>query len=60
MIDPITGSFELMHYNNKKSMTIWNLVGTTWLVRYQWPVEIMHEQGGEFLGHGFKTSLIEQ
>ena len=40
-------------------MTIVNLVETTWLVRYPWPVEITYDRGGEFLGHEFKNSLIE-
>ena len=41
-------------------MTITNLVEATWLVRYPWPVEITYDQGGDFLGHEFKNSLIEQ
>ena len=36
-----------------------NLVETTWMVRYPWPVEIMYDRGGEFLGREFKNSLIE-
>ena len=40
-------------------MTIANLVETTWLVQYPWPVEITYDQGGEFLGHEFKNGLIE-
>ena len=40
-------------------MTTANLVETTWLVRYPWPVEIAYDRGGEFLGHEFKNSLIE-
>ena len=41
-------------------MTIANLVETMWLVRYPWAVEITYDQGGEFLSHEFKNSLIEQ
>ena len=40
-------------------MTIENLVETTCLVRYPWPVKITYDQGGEFLGHKFKNILIE-
>ena len=40
-------------------MMIKNLLETMWLVRYSWPVEITYDQGGEFLGHEFKTSLIK-
>ena len=28
-------------------------------VRYPWPLEIIYDRGGEFLGHKFKYSLIE-
>ena len=60
MIGPVTGWFGITEYNNKKAMTIENLVETTWLPQYPWTVEIMHDQGGEFLGYQFKSSLIEQ
>ena len=60
MIDPVTGWFEVTQYNDKKAMTIANLVETTWLVRCPWPVEITYDRGGEFLGHKIKKSLIEQ
>ena len=59
MIDPGTGWFEMTQYRNKKAMTIAYLVETMWLVRYPWPVEITYDQRGEFLGHRFKNSLIE-
>ena len=39
-------------------MTITNLGETTWMVQYPWPVEITYEQGGNFLGREFKSSLI--
>ena len=60
MIDPITGWFEITQYNDKKEMMISNLVETTWLVQYIYPVEITYDRGGEFLSHKFKSSLIEQ
>ena len=60
MMDPVTGWFEITKYNDKKSMKISNLVKTMWLVRYIWPVEILYDRGGEFLGHEFKIGLIEQ
>ena len=46
MIYPVTGWFEIMKYNDNKEITIVNLVETTWLVRYSWPVEITYDQGG--------------
>ena len=59
IIEPVTGWFEATQYRDKKAMTIENLVETTWLVRYPWPVEITSDRGGEFLGHEFKNILIE-
>ena len=49
MIDPVTGWFDIMEYNNKRVMTIANLVETTWLVQNLWPVEIMYDRGVELL-----------
>ena len=60
MKDPVTGWFEITQYNNNKSMTTENLVETTWLVWYPRPVEITYDQGGEFLGHKFKSISLEQ
>ena len=51
MIDPVTGWFERTQYNDKKAITIENLVETTWLVRYPHPVEITYKRGREFLGY---------
>ena len=51
MKDPLTGWFAVTQYRNNKAMTISNLVETTWLVRYPWPVDITYDQGEEFLGH---------
>ena len=59
MIDPITGWFEVTQYSDKKAMTIATLVETMWLVQYPWPAVITYYQGGEFLGHEFKNSLIQ-
>ena len=59
MIDPLTGWFEVTKYRNKKEMTIANLLETTSLVCYPFPVEIMYDHGVQFLGHEFKNILIE-
>ena len=59
MIEPVTGWFEVKKYSDKEAMTIVNLVETTWLVRYPWPVEITYDQGGKSLGHEFKNIFIE-
>ena len=59
MIDPVIYWFEVTQNRYNKAMKIANLVETTWLFWYTCPVEIMYEQGGEFLGHKFKNILIE-
>ena len=45
MIYPITRWLKVMQYSDKKAMNITNLVETTWLVRYPWPVEIVYDRG---------------
>ena len=42
-----------------KVTTSANLVETTWLTRYTWPIEITFDQGAEFIGRQFKNSLLE-
>ena len=51
IIDPVTGWCEITQYNDKKSMTIANLVETMCLVLYIWTVEITYDRGGKFLVH---------
>ena len=46
MIDPVTWWCEVTQYCDEKSMTIVNLVKTTWLVRYPRPVEITYDRRG--------------
>ena len=45
MIDPLTGWFEISEYDDKRAISIANLVETTWLYRYPRPIEITHDQG---------------
>ena len=59
MINPVTGWFEVTQYNDKKFMTIANLVQTMWLSRYPWPSEITYARRSEFIGYEFKNNLIE-
>ena len=59
MIDPATGWSEIVHYSNKQSVTIENLVEKVWLCRYPHPAIITYDQGNEFLGHTFKNDQIE-
>ena len=45
MIDPVTGWFEIIQYDDKIAITIANLVETMWLTRYPRPMEITYDQG---------------
>ena len=60
MIDPITGCFDITQYDNKRTISIANLVETVWWTRYPRPMEITYDQGSESIGHEFGKSLIEK
>ena len=59
MINPVTGWFEIAQYDDKRTISIANLVETTWLSIYPRPIEIIYDQGSEFITHKFRNSLIE-
>ena len=60
MIYPVTGWSEITQYDNKIAIAITNLVETMWLTRYPRPMEIMYDQGSDFIGHDFRKPLIER
>ena len=45
MINPVTGWFEVVQYDDKTAINIANLVETTWMSRYPRPIEITYDQG---------------
>ena len=45
MIDPVTGWFEVVRYEDKRLINTANLVETTWLSRYPRPIEVTYDQG---------------
>ena len=59
MIDPVTGWFEVVRYDDKIAITTANLVETTWMYIYPRPIEITYDQEKGFIGHEFRKSLIE-
>ena len=59
MIDPVTGWFEVVRCDDKRAITMANLVETTWLSRYPIPTEITYDQGKNIIGHEFIKSLIK-
>ena len=60
MIDPATGWFEIVRYNDKQADTIANILEKTWLCRYPHRTIITYDRGNEFLGHAFKNDVIER
>ena len=59
MIDPVTVWFEIVQYEDKGAILITNLIETMWLSRYPRPIEIMYDQGKEFIGHGFRNHQLK-
>ena len=45
MIDPVTGWFKVVQYDDKRATTIANLVENMWISRYPRPIEITYDQG---------------
>ena len=45
MINPVAGWFEVVQYDDKITITITDLVETTWLSRYPRPIENTYDQG---------------
>jgi transposase InsO family protein len=59
MIDSITGWFEIQQYDDKKSVTVANIVEQEWLSRYPWPTQITFDRGSKFIGQDFQKMIKE-
>ena len=59
MIDPATGWFEIAQYDDKRAITIANVVEQYWLTRYPWPTRITFDRGSKFIGHEFQQMIKE-
>jgi hypothetical protein len=57
MIDPATGWFEIKQYDDKKSITVANIVEQEWLARYPKPSLITLDRGSEFIGEDFRDMV---
>ena len=57
MIDPATGWFEIQQYDDKKSITVANIVEQEWFSRYPWPTQITFDRGSEFIGQDFQDII---
>ena len=58
MIDPGTGWFKIKQYDDKKSITVANIVEQEWLARYPRPYLITLDRGSEFIGQDFRDTCI--
>ena len=60
MIDLVTGWFEILKYNVKRTISISNLVESTCLTRCPIPMEIRYNQRSDFICHEIRKFLIEK
>ena len=49
--------FEVCQYDDKRSITVANIVEQEWLSRYPWPTQITFDRGSEFIGQAFKNMI---
>jgi transposase InsO family protein len=59
MIDPATGWFEIQQYDDKKSITVANIIEQEWFSRYPWPTQVTFDRGSEFIGQDFQKMIKE-
>ena len=57
MIDPATGWFEIHEYDDKRSVTVANIIEQEWFSRYPWPTQVTFDRGSEFIGHDFQDMI---
>ena len=53
MIDPATGWFKIKDYNDKRSITVANIVKQEWLTCYPHPYLVTLDCRSEFIGQDF-------
>ena len=59
MIDPVIGWSKITQYDDKRAISIVDLVETTWLTMYPRPMGITYDQGSEFICHEYRKYLFE-
>lgn len=57
IIDPVTNLTELVRVSNKTSAHVASKFEQTWLARYPFPKNVIHDNGGEFTGWEFQRLL---
>ena len=58
MIDPATGWSEIHQYDDKRSITVANIVEQKWFSWYPWPTQVTFDRGSEFIGQDFKHMIL--
>jgi hypothetical protein len=58
MTDPATGWFKIKQYDDKKSITVTNIVEQEWLTCYLQPYIITLDHGSKFIGQDFHDMCI--
>ena len=59
MIDLATGWFEIQQYDDKKFITVANIVEQEWFSRYPWPTQVTFDRGSEFIGQHSQKLIKE-
>jgi transposase InsO family protein len=57
MVDMVTNIVEVVRVSNKTAAHVAMQFENTWLSRYPRPMNVIHDQGGEFIGHKFLQRL---
>ena len=58
IMDTVTNLLEIVQIDNKTSENITQLFANTWLSRYPWSAQVIHNNGGEFIGHEFQDIML--
>jgi hypothetical protein len=58
MSNPATGWSEIKQYDDKKSITVTNIVEQEWLMRYLGPSLITLDHGIKFIGQDFHDMCV--
>ena len=57
ILDTATNLLEIIRIDIKTSANITQQFTNTWLSRYPWPVQVIHDNGSKFIGHEFQDML---
>ena len=58
IMDTATNFLEIVQIDNKTSRNITQMLTNNWLAQYPWPAQVIHDNGGEFIGHKFHQDIM--